>query len=162
MTAAGVAASATGAFAQAAPADATVNFTGTVGSVCTFSNVVAGSLEFDGNFRLAADTAGGGPGGMGTPGSVDLDCTGDVNVSVSLPQENGSTTDLITNAVGMFGVAEFTGGPVAFTDMFNSNSTGTVAGPVSETLSVGMMVDADQPIPSGAYNYNVMVTATPL
>lgn len=162
MTAAGLAVSATGAFAQAAPSDANVNFTGTVGSVCLFSNVVDGTLELDGSLQLKADPIGFGAGGMGTPGSVDLECTGDVDVSVSVPQENGSTTDLLTSAFGMGATVEFTGGPAAFADNVSSNSTGAVFGPVNETLSVGMFVDADQPIPAGAYNYNVVVTATPL
>ena len=97
----------------------------------------------------------------GTPGSVDLSCTGDAELSVSAPQDNGSTSDLLATANFSDAFAEFGTG----TTMTGTSSGGGPAfmpGPVDETISVGMVVDAGNPIPEGAYNYNVVVTATPL
>ncbi|MEN8444459.1 MAG: hypothetical protein ABG776_05535 [Cyanobacteria bacterium J06555_13] len=155
MTVTGIAVTATGALAQAAPVDATVNFTGTVGSVCTFSNIVDGALEFDGSAILEANPI------VGTQGSVDLDCTGPADVSVSLPVDNASTTDLLTGAAFFSADIEVAG------DFASNSSTGgaslpaNLVGPVNETINVGMFVDAGAPIQAGAYDYNVVVTATP-
>ena len=166
MTAAGIAVSATGAFAQAAPpANETVNFSGTVGSVCLFSNVVDGVLELDGGGFLIADPVGApGSGGMGTPGSVDLECTGDVDVFVSAPQDNASSFDILTGAPMAEAMVEVPsrGRSAVGNNQGFSNSTGPMIGPLNETLSVGMFLDAGQQIPAGAYNYEVVVTAAPL
>ena len=101
----------------------------------------------------------------GTPGSVDLSCTGDAELSVSAPQDNGSTSDLLATANLYEAVAEFgTGTNLNGTFMDNQGNGGPafMPGPVDETISVNMMVDSGNPIPEGAYNYNVVVTATPL
>ena len=157
ITAAGLATSATGAFAQAAPTDATVNFQGTVGSVCTFSNVVNGTLVNSSPTILEATPT------LGSMGAVDLSCTGATEVSISLPQDNSSSTDILTGAnnygaQAMLGVA----GPTT-SNTLGGGSTAPIldGGPVNETVNVEMFVDASVPIPAGAYNYNVMVTATP-
>ncbi|MEO1393871.1 MAG: hypothetical protein AAFV90_13260 [Cyanobacteria bacterium J06634_5] len=155
---AGVSTTASGAFAQAAPVDDTVNFTGTVGSVCTFSNVVDGELGLDGPNSLESDSADG-----GLTGSIDLECTGPAEVSVSLPEDNGSTTDILTGA-NNYG-AEVQVDPTNFTvNTFGGGPSGPInfaVGPVSETLNVFMFVNAGSAIPAGAYDYNVVVTATP-
>lgn len=162
MTAAGVAATASGAFAQAAPADATVNFQGLVGSVCTFSNVVAGTLGNSGSPLMTSDPADG-----GMDGSVDVSCTGSAELSVSTPQDNGSTNDLLATALNYEAVAEIGAGTPGSNMTVNSSQFGPsgpafMPGPVDETVRVGMMIDAGTPVPEGAYNYNVVVTATPL
>lgn len=159
VTATGIVTTTTGAFAQAVPADEAVNFTGTVGSVCMFSNNVSGTLMVDaiGN-QLASDLPG------ATMGAVDLDCTGGVDISVSTPQDNGSTTDLLSGATFYNAAAEVASMPGVMASNDNSGAdvpTGAIAGPFSDTLNVNMMIDAGTPIPAGAYDYNVMVTATP-
>ena len=158
VTATGITTAATGAFAQAVPADETVNFTGTVGSVCVFSENTPGILAVDtvGN-QIAADFPG------ATMGSVNLDCTGGVDVSVGMPQDNGSTTDLLATATDVRSFATVVGmpGAGATNDNGTSTSTGAIPGPFSDTLEVDMFVDAGAPIPAGAYDYNVVVTATP-
>ncbi|MEN8444460.1 MAG: hypothetical protein ABG776_05540 [Cyanobacteria bacterium J06555_13] len=159
LAATGLIATASGAFAQAAPADATVNFTGTVGSVCIFSNPVDGTLADIGG-SLAANEV------DGTRGSVDLDCTGDADVTVSEPIDNGSTNDLLAGT-GFYESRVLVGNGPADT----RNGSGGPSGPllltgagagVSETLNVDLFIDPTLPIPEGAYNYNVIVTATPL
>ncbi|MEO1393872.1 MAG: hypothetical protein AAFV90_13265 [Cyanobacteria bacterium J06634_5] len=148
------------AFAQAVPDDATINFTGTVGSVCTFSNVIDGVLGHDGNRVLNASLNS--ASNLGTPGSLDLNCTGLVEVSVSIPQENGSTTNLLSNADVARAAFGQTDGVLAFRDQNGGgNTSGIMAGPIDQTFSVGMFIEAEQPIPAGSYNYNVVVTATP-
>ena len=167
LAASGLAISAPRAFAQAAPADATVNFTGTVGSVCLFSNTVNGTLVQDGPSLTSGPPTGGPPGA--SVGFVDLDCTGSVDISVSLPQDNGSTTDLLSGAnfydafleVGTGGGGPFASHSFSATGGTNSNSTGFIPGPISETLSVSMFIDVPGSPPEGAYNYNVVVTAAP-
>ncbi|MEO1393874.1 MAG: hypothetical protein AAFV90_13275 [Cyanobacteria bacterium J06634_5] len=156
-------------FAQAAPTDATVNFTGTVGSVCTFSNIVSGTLALENlnTLQAGAPTASiGTP--SGTAGSVDLDCTGSAELSVSTPQNNGSTTDLSTSpfaALNAFAEVGAVSGPGPFAFASNSSlsspSTGFMPGPFDTTVTVGMSVSITTDIPEGAYNYNVVVTATP-
>ncbi|MEO1393873.1 MAG: hypothetical protein AAFV90_13270 [Cyanobacteria bacterium J06634_5] len=164
-----IATTASGALAQAAPTDATVNFTGTVGSVCLFSNTVNGTLGQDGSFLSSGGFFGGPTSPGSAPGSVDLDCTGDVSISVGLPQDNGSTTDLIPTANNYAAGIEVLGtgpasGATAFSEFFGgtpfSNATGSLFGPFSETLEVGMNINTSF-LPEGAYNYNVVVTAIP-
>lgn len=161
MTATGVAATAAGAFAQTAPAaDATVNFQGLVGSACVFSNVTAGTIGNPEAFMLSSQSIDG-----GIPGSVDLSCTGDAELSVSLPQDNGSSRNILTTANDYFASARY-GTGTAPNETFNGKqgSSGPIfmQGPVEETVDVNMMVDSNAPIPEGVYNYNVVVTATPL
>lgn len=166
IAASGLAANATGAFAQAAPADGNVNFTGAVGSVCFFSNMANGSLIDSGGFLESADPfAAVNPPGSAV-GTIDLECTGDVEISVGVPQDNGSSTDL-TSTSPSYGavVADSSRNFVAAADVFNgtpnSSSSGILPGPFNDTLSVGMFVDAGGAVPEGIYNYNVVVTATP-
>ncbi len=166
IAATGVVTAASGAFAQAAPADATVNFTGTVGSVCLFSNMVGGTLMQNGGSIESAPPGGGGVPGS-TMGMVDLECTGGANISVSAPQDNGSTTNLLSDPGAIydtFAQVGAPGGPSPFTDAFNSSGggpfDGSMPGPFNETVSVGMQISTGF-IPEGAYNYNVIVTATP-
>ena len=165
IAASGLVVSATGAFAQAAPANGDVNFTGTVGSVCTFSNMSNGTLAGNGGRLESADPFVGAPAPGSAVGNIDVDCTGDVIISVGLPQDNGSTTDLLPTAAG-YGtvVADSNSNFIAAHDMFggtiNEIPSGTLFGPYNETLSVGMFIDAGF-VPEGAYNYNVVVTATP-
>lgn len=162
----------TAAFSQAAPTDANVNFTGTVGSVCLFSNNISGILIPDGPNGITSGEPG--LGGFRPPGSavgsVDLDCTGGVNFSVSLPQDNGSTIDLIPAAIAYSARAEIPGaGPFAgafavssfSVGTFNTLSSGILLGPFSETIEVGMFVNSASAIPAGAYNYSAVITATP-
>ena len=158
VAATGISSAATGAFAQAAPTDETVNFTGTVGSVCVFSNNTPGTLMVD---TVGDQIAAGFPGA--TMGSVDLDCTGGVDISVGMPQDNGSSTDLLLTAVDVRSFASVVGTPgaVASNDNGTSLSTGAIPGPFSDTVEVDMYIDAGAPIPAGAYDYNVVVTATP-
>lgn len=163
---AGIMTAANGALAQAAPSEATVNFTGTVGSVCLFSNVVNGVLVDDGGNLTSGFPGGGGPIGA-MSGAVDVDCTGGVDLSVSLPQDNGSTTDLLANANQYESYLELSQSPFGSANAFfdngitNTLNTGFLPGPFSDTLDIDMRIEAG-PIPEGAYNYNVVVTATPL
>ena len=165
IAASGLVVSATGAFAQAAPANGDVNFMGTVGSVCTFSNMSNGTLVGGGSFLESANPLNTTNPPGSAVGNIDLDCTGNVEISVGLPQDNGSTTDLLptANAYGAT-VADSSSGFLAGADVFSgtpsSNSSGTIFGPFNDTLSVGMYIDAGF-VPEGAYNYNVVVTATP-
>ncbi len=159
MTAIGVVTATTSAFAQAAPVSETVNFTGTVENVCTLDNVVDGTLVGDGRSVLDSD--------LGTSGSIDVNCTGAATLSVSLPQDNSSTTNLLTtggtryrsslsNSQGIVIAEKFDQGvnPPGSWD-FNSQ------GPVNETMSVDVNFGGGENIPVGIYNYNVIVTATP-
>ena len=165
VAATGAVTAASSAFAQAAPADATVNFTGTVGSVCIFSNMTPGTLVQDGLNSLTSGVPGG-----GTPdsalGTVDLECTGGADISVSAPQDNGSTTDLLADPVAGFNTFAEVGDPSgtgSFTVAFNNSggpSDGSMPGPFNETVSVGLNINTSF-IPEGAYNYNVVVTAAP-
>lgn len=167
VAATGVVAAASGAFAQAAPAEATVNFTGTVGSVCIFSNMVPGVLVQDGpNFLDSGDPFGGGAPGSSL-GSVDLECTGGAEISISAPQDNGSTTDLLadpSSGYETFAQVGSTAGTGPATDASNSSSFGSsvgfIPGAFNENVAVGMRIDGPF-IPEGAYNYNVTVTAIP-
>lgn len=133
VTATGITTAATGAFAQTA--DETVNFTGTVGNVCVFSSNTPGILAVDavGN-QIAASLPG------GTMGSVDLDCTGGVDISVGMPQDNSSTTDLLATALDVRSSATVVGMPGAGANNDNGtvSSTGAIPGPFSDTLEVDM------------------------
>ncbi|MEM7063604.1 MAG: hypothetical protein AAF572_10625 [Cyanobacteria bacterium P01_B01_bin.77] len=158
-TAAGVVVTASSAFAQAAPpVEETVNFQGEVGSVCIFDNVVDGQLGYNGFDVLdSQDVANG-----GQSGSVDLSCTGSWAIEVSLPQDNGSTNDLLGNALNYGVQVEETGlGVIAANDTGVGPTISLFPLPVDETLEVDMYVANPGPIPSGSYNYNVILTATP-
>ena len=157
LAAAGMAATTTSVFAQAAPADATVNFQGLVGSVCTFSNAVAGEIVVSNPGFITSD-----PGFGGVAGSVDLSCTGSAELSVSAPQENGSTTDLLTTANFYKAFATFDAVSTSTDDQGVSTGPAFMSGPVDGSVVVSMELGTGNPIPEGAYNYNVVVTAAPL
>ena len=150
-------------FAQTAPTSTSVPFQGLVGSACTFSNIANGALSYDNAQKLSASLI---PGTYsGTPGSVDLNCSGDVELSASAPQDNGSTANILPNATVARGAVGYITDPLAYTDLAqggNSITSGRINGPVNETYAVGMIVQSNIPIPEGVYDYNVVVTATPL
>ncbi|MEM7063605.1 MAG: hypothetical protein AAF572_10630 [Cyanobacteria bacterium P01_B01_bin.77] len=157
---AGVVITASGAFAQAAPpVDETVNFQGEVGSVCSFDNVVDGRLGYDGISVLdSRDNFNG-----GQSGSVDLSCTGEFGISVSLPQDNGSTNDLLSLAFDYGADVEAPAFGLAVQNSLVAPSAGPAlfGAPIDQMLDINMYVFDPGVIPSGSYNYNVVVTATP-
>jgi len=132
---------------NAAPSEETIMFSGTVGAVCTFSDTNPGTLsEFTGGLTTN-------PQGGGTSGETTVTCTGDNNdISVAAPRRIKAP-------------ANFQGSSEAFVsynqDTANSNGGPSfVKVPAGEaTLQVNMEVQSNGPVPPGAYEYEVTLTA---
>ena len=132
----------------AAPAiNETVEFEGTVGSVCTFDGTKGGILDQPTATVLDSETPG------GTSGQTKVNCTGGGVISVDVAPGNvppGFTPDNV--------VAKVTSGP---------NSADSEAGdsfdvpPGDVNLDVDLLVEDSDPLPPGLYQYDVMVTAAP-
>ena len=149
VAATGIVLGAGSAFAQAVSED--VNFDGLVGNACTFSNPQDGSLTDNGSLSSNA------------PGSVDLLCTGGASLSVSLPNDNGSSPDISATAPNMEASVENQAQGIFANNSLNGGSNPSfIGGPVNTTLEVNMFIDANGGfVPAGSYNYTVTVTATP-
>jgi len=146
----------------------TVNFNGTVSSTCTFSNVQNGTLvqpSATAEYLMAESTFN----NVGTSGSVTVNCTAPSSLSISAPVKiqapAGFNPDIVQAAlfdlVGVF----TTNGNGQFSSSLPWNAP-TAPIPALNNLpyNVGMVVGKNantNGLPSGTYEYQVTVTATP-
>jgi len=149
---AGVVAAATASFAQAAPVNQTITFDGTVASTCTFANDAPGTVALDPNDGNTLTSA-------GAPGSVELTCTGNATLDIADPTQAAgpALTTPTLNSEATFddgsGVNTILGGDPAV----------NLAGAVTDMpITVNMTATSADPIESGNYTFNVVLTAAPL
>ncbi|MBW4647045.1 MAG: hypothetical protein KME23_29370 [Goleter apudmare HA4340-LM2] len=138
---------------SAKAADAEIPFSATVVANCSFNDIVAGTLEPNASNNQLVTLA---------PGTVNLLCSGDADVSVVKPvQDTGDT--VIGPATNLF---------ASVTDGTNTNDTDTNTTPInlaatafsSGTTPVALtvrMTAGDGFFPASTYNYVVTVTAAP-
>lgn len=145
--------------AKAQTAEGTVEFSGTVGGACTFSNPVAGNLVLnstDDALLGSNDSTGNYPGG--TAAEIDISCTTDATLSMTAPTATGdpltAATFTATGTSSNLGL-DF--------DSEGSTTNDAVAAGEQDTINVNMLVDnsGGGTIPSGTYSYEVVITATP-
>ncbi|MDJ1173615.1 hypothetical protein [Roseofilum capinflatum] len=148
----------------------TVNFNGTVSSTCTFSNVQNGTLVQPSATAeyLMADSQ---FNSIGTSGSLQVNCTALSNLSISAPVKiqapAGFNPDIVQASLYNLFNLEFThNGNGEFSNSFPWNvSTGnSIKATSNSTYGVAMVVGKNantNGLPSGTYEYQVTVTATP-
>jgi hypothetical protein len=141
---------------QALAADATVNFSGSVGQGCTLSNPVAGNLAVNAQSPSYLSTD------DGTDGTIQVNCTGAARLEVSevgmTNMPPGANLDLTRFPYGLIfssaGVADRRG-PV-------TGRIITTPGAINETLSIKMILASPVAFPSGRYEGYIKITANPL
>jgi hypothetical protein len=147
LTVTGIAATAIGALAETG----TVDFSGNVGQVCSFSNSQPGTLVKDNyspnNLYTSAN------------GSISLNCNSGAVVSVSVPVDNGSSVALTPTYSQGYMYSQ--NGGYAYTDTNGASYNATYYGPFQDTYQASMYLQNSSEIPTGTYNYRVTVTATP-
>jgi hypothetical protein len=160
------------AHAQAAPATQDINFNGTIGSVCLFTNPVDGTLAQNNPTDEWVEGAGGIPGAgtAASAGSVTLRCTGGGQLATGVPV--GTTVPAgFTPSVEQSLVYDGTNYTSASTGanfdagLWNQPTT-PLAIPVNTpvNLTVGMVAGTNgsvNSVPAGTYSYTVTLTATP-
>jgi hypothetical protein len=158
--------------AQVAPAATQdINFNGTIGSVCLFTNAVDGALA-QGNLTDEWVEGAGGIPGAGTAasaGTVTLRCTGGGQLATSVPVGTapaGFTPSVLQSIVydGTSYTSANTGGNFD-TGLWNQSTTPlTVPVNTPVDLAVGMVAGTNatvNSVPAGTYSYTVTLTATP-
>ena len=144
-------------------ATATVSFSGTVASSCTFGNPTNGTL---GSPKLSSSNIiGYGYSDTGyASGSVTLTCNTSSSLSVSDPTNNGSSAGASTPAVPTV-LVKFPNGDVCYNSVYlgrggnNSPNCSSIAAGTN-TLSVDMILYFESPLTAGTYNYSTTLTAT--
>lgn len=143
--------------AQAAPTTAELNFGGSVPSVCTFTNPVAGvvAISRTNPNDLGTNTTRYSTGAAAA--TVDLACTGAAALTVADPVQLTGTTSTTTNAAAVYTSAGSLSSPSG-----GFVKTRDLAAGYNQT---GVRVDVDSaaatPLLGGSYSYKVVLTATP-
>jgi hypothetical protein len=147
----------------------TVNFNGTVSSTCTFSNVQNGTLvqpSATAEYLMAESALN----NVGTSGSVTVNCTAPSSLSISAPvkiQAPAGFNPDIVQAVLFFDLflGATTNGNGQFSNGLPWNApTSPIPAINNVPYNVGMVVGKNantNGLPSGTYEYQVTVTATP-
>jgi hypothetical protein len=147
----------------------TVNFNGTVSSTCTFSNVQNGTLvqpSATAEYLMAESYLS----NTGTSGSLQVNCTASSNLSISAPvkiQAPAGFSPDIVQAVLFFDLflGATTNGNGQFSNGLPWNApTSPIPAINNVPYNVGMVVGKNantNGLPSGTYEYQVTVTATP-
>lgn len=141
----------------AQPETEAVPFSGTVGSVCQFSNTTPGTLAqrnptssiLESVFQPIAPEA------VGVPGRTTVNCTNGGEISVATPRQLSAPPGFTPQDLRAF---VFDGNKVADS---NGGTPIIVTSDADVPLQVGMAVIGNGSLPAGAYEYEVTVTAAP-
>jgi hypothetical protein len=160
--------------AQAAPATETLEFTGTVGSVCSFpSSDSVGTLEAaPDNKSLEASNGIPGTSNLGSPVEITVRCSSGGTVTVATPEQtngpswSGGSFAFAYSSTLSPDITTSSGIPGNVPSSFSlSENTTPLTIPSNDevTLNVGMLAvnGEDAPLPDGNYTFNVTVTASP-
>jgi hypothetical protein len=158
--------------ASAAPANQDVNFTGNIGSVCTFTGKTDGTLLQQSPGNQWVEGANGVPGftNGGTAGAVTLNCSNGGLLSVAVPVSVAApptfTPAKIQSLVsdGTNFTSANTGGNFDTGIWAKPTTPLTIPTGTNVNLKVGMVAGANGTtggVPSGTYTYKVTLTATP-
>lgn len=158
--------------AQTATASETVPFSGTVGSACTFTNTQPGTLEAPGDTpTFIAGNVGVFSEGNGTAGQTTVNCSGGGSLTVAQPNPinvpPGFNPAVMQAIVATeTDVSPYLSSPGARFDGGSwSQVTPTLTIPTGEDLALQVAMVAGERngpvIPSGMYEYEVTLTATP-
>ena len=136
----------------------TVEFNGTVGGACTFSNPVPGTLVIHStdDSLLGSDSSSGNyPGGA--TADIDINCTADATLTVAAPTATG---DALSGAT-FSATATSSNLGLDFDSAGTNNNNSIIAGQ-QDTINVNMLADNQgNAVPAGNYSYEVVITATP-
>lgn len=125
-----------------------VPFNGAVGSVCTFSNTIPGAFAVFSTSLVSNAQAG------GTPGRTTVNCSDGGQITVANPQPVNVPTGFVASS-----------SQSEITDPNNPLSGGNTSITVNSgaiPLEINMNLDyGGANLPSGVYEYNVPVTASP-
>ncbi|MEI6379416.1 MAG: hypothetical protein WCO81_00810 [Cyanobacteriota bacterium ELA615] len=154
--------------ANASTATATVSFSGTVDSSCSFGNVSNGTLGAVaikmGFYNMGYQAVSGGANSPGyASGSVPLNCNTSAAITVSDPTNNGSTGTIASSTSNTTYVKVSNGSTVCYspTNTAYGTKTCTIDAGTNPTLTVDMRLDFGATNPTaGTYNYSTTLTAT--
>ncbi|MDJ1171096.1 hypothetical protein PMG71_16830 [Roseofilum sp. BLCC_M154] len=146
----------------------TVNFNGTVSSTCTFSNVQNGTLvqpSPTAEYLMAESFLN----NTGTSGSLEVNCTASSSLSISAPVKiqapAGFNPDIVQAVLLHPILIATTNGNGQFSNSFPWNfPTSPIPSLNNSPYEVSMVVGKNantNGLPSGTYEYQVTVTATP-
>lgn len=161
-------AGAAGFAGEAKAQNADVDFTGTVGNVCTITKDLDGTMAINPGNNTVLDAR------DGTPGEITVNCntTGTIEVGALSPQ-SAAATDLAAQAdygsgAELWETSDLSGTAFAATYIGTSNPAGN-SGPVAispngvdQKLYVSAFVrdDSGTAIPAGTYDYTTTITVT--
>lgn len=157
--------------AGAAPATQDINFGGNIGSVCTFTSPVDGTLAQGNPTDGWIEGSNGIGGGTGTAGSVTLNCSAGGSLSVAGPVKVAAPTTFAPSVTEALVVNNTNGdktrspGTAFDSGMWNVPTASlTIPAAANQSLKVGMVTGipgSTTSVPPGTYTYKVTLTATP-
>ena len=157
--------------AQNGTASETIPFSGTVGSACTFTGTQPGTLEAPGSSTFVSGNVGVFSAGNGTAGQTTVNCTNGGSLTVARPNPitvppgfNPAVTQAIVATETDKAPYLSSPGP-RFDGGSWSQVIPTLAIPNGEDVALQVAMIAGENngpvIPSGNYEYEVVLTATP-